>query len=41
MERVLHTGELVPTQLFNGYGAEVARALRRHGSGDALHVIAA
>ncbi len=24
MERVLHTGELVPTQLFNGYGAEVA-----------------
>jgi sulfoxide reductase catalytic subunit YedY len=24
MERVLHTGELVPTQLFNGYGADVA-----------------
>jgi sulfoxide reductase catalytic subunit YedY len=24
MERVLHTGDLVPTQLFNGYGAEVA-----------------
>lgn len=24
MERVLGTGELVPTQLFNGYGAEVA-----------------
>ena len=24
MERVLHTGELVPTKLFNGYGAEVA-----------------
>ena len=24
MERVLHTGELVPTQLYNGYGAEVA-----------------
>ena len=24
MERVLHTGEMVPTQLFNGYGAEVA-----------------
>ena len=23
-ERVLHTGETVPTQLFNGYGAEVA-----------------
>ena len=23
MERVLHTGEMVPTQLFNGYGAEV------------------
>jgi len=24
MERVLATGELVPTLLFNGYGAEVA-----------------
>jgi sulfoxide reductase catalytic subunit YedY len=24
MERVLHTGEMVPTQLFNGYRAEVA-----------------
>lgn len=24
MERVIHTGELVPTQLFNGYGGEVA-----------------
>jgi sulfoxide reductase catalytic subunit YedY len=24
MERVIHTGELVPTQLFNGYAAEVA-----------------
>jgi sulfoxide reductase catalytic subunit YedY len=24
MERVLHTGELVATQLFNGYGADVA-----------------
>ena len=24
MERVLGTGDVVPTQLFNGYGAEVA-----------------
>ena len=24
MERVLHTGEMVPTQLFNGYGQDVA-----------------
>ncbi|MDQ6436484.1 protein-methionine-sulfoxide reductase catalytic subunit MsrP [Mesorhizobium sp. LHD-90] len=24
MERVLHSGEFVPTQLYNGYGAEVA-----------------
>lgn len=25
MERVLHTGELVPTRLFNGYGEQVAQ----------------
>ena len=24
MEWVLHTGELVPTQIYNGYGAQVA-----------------
>ena len=41
MERVLHTGEMVPTQLFNGYGARSRRALHRHGPGDTLYVNAA
>jgi len=36
-ERVLHTGEVVPTQLFNGYGAEVA-SLYAGMDGEALYM---